>query len=237
MSDVLQAFVSQGGMLLGHEFFTEPRISVGSGDDADLFLDEDGIEELHAWIERKGKRVVLTAEAGAKVVVAGEEVQSARLRGFDDVLIGPYTLKFKVVKAGAGAQTATPAPEAAAEQPAAAPARAAPAKDAAPPEPDVQLTEIETPDEETAALMSPATTTDPNLQAVSFPDEAVVWAPEPMEDGFWEVVDDAYEEEPEDEPLVFSLSDKLVEEQTLEADAELKGLTGMAVQEIGRAHV
>ena len=35
MSDVLQAFVSQGGVLLGYEYFTEPRISIGSGDDAD----------------------------------------------------------------------------------------------------------------------------------------------------------------------------------------------------------
>lgn len=235
MSDVIQAFVSQGGKLLGHEFFTEPRISVGSGDEADLFLDEDGIEEIHAWVERKGKRVVLTVQGDARVKVGGEEVRTARLRGFDDVVIGPISLKFKVVKAGAGAEAPVETPPPDTLGAAAADEVTMPAPDSGldqdrAPEPDVQLTEIAEPDEQTAALMSPETSTDPSLAAVSFPAEAVDWQPEPMTDEFWELLDDGYEEDLEDEPVVFSLADKLVEEQDDEAAVEAAGSAGMAVQ-------
>jgi len=230
MSDVLQAFVAQGGKLLGHEYFTEPRISVGSGDDADLFLDEEGVQATHLWIERKGKRVVLTVEGDASVKVAGEDVRTARLRGFDDVVVGPYTLKFKVVKAGAGAEAAqgpeaTPGADSPVEstvgsgeapvpEPVPEPVHepAAESDPAPQPGPDPPI------DAETAALISPDTATDPNLQAVAFPPEAARWEPEPMLEAFWEQrEDDEDEGEDDHQPPAFSLVAKVVEEHAAEA--------------------
>ena len=110
MSDVLQAFISQGGSLLGYEYFTELRIAVGSGDDADLFLDAPGIEPVHAWVERSGKRITVRAEGEALVLVNRVPVGEARLRGFDEVSIGPYSVKFKAVRAGATPVPAPPVP-------------------------------------------------------------------------------------------------------------------------------
>jgi hypothetical protein len=95
MSGALQFVILRDGLLVGSEFFTPGTYMIGSDARADLQL--DGVLPLHARIYFRDGRVAVKAEAGA-LYVNGFKVDSCELRAIDEVLVGPYVLRCRVLR-------------------------------------------------------------------------------------------------------------------------------------------
>jgi FHA domain len=99
----LQVFFIRDGELARSEVFAEGLYTVGRGEDVDLRLDADGIEALHALIEFKNGEMKITAHAASSgIEVNGERVSSAQISQFDEVRLGHFMLKSRVLSARPG---------------------------------------------------------------------------------------------------------------------------------------
>jgi len=94
-SGALQFVILRDGLLVGTEFFTPGTYMVGSDPRADLQL--DGVLPLHARVYFRDGRVALKAEQGA-LYVNGFKVDSCEVRAIDEVLVGPYVLRSRVIR-------------------------------------------------------------------------------------------------------------------------------------------
>ncbi len=96
---VLHVFVFRDGAYVGSEVFTEPELVVGSGEEADLRLDDGAVDDAHAILSREDDqvRVVDLGTAGG-VRVNGARVQHGFIGPRDEVGVGGHVLKLKLVK-------------------------------------------------------------------------------------------------------------------------------------------
>jgi hypothetical protein len=132
----LQVFFIRDGELARTEVFAEGLYTVGRSADADLRLDVEGVEPLHALLEFKGGNVKITAHAASSgVEVNGERVSSAQITQFDEVKLGQFTIKTRLVYG-------SPRPKAAVPPRTIPPAPAAPARPAAPVVPQAASTPV-----------------------------------------------------------------------------------------------
>lgn len=91
---VLQVIILRDGLLVGTEVFTAGRYTVGSAPTCALKLDD--VATVHAAVSLRGERVGLEA-AGGQVFVNGFRVGSCELRPIDEVAVGPYVLRTRVI--------------------------------------------------------------------------------------------------------------------------------------------
>lgn len=91
----LQFVILRDGLLVGTEFFTPGAYLIGSDPRADLQL--DGVLPLHARLYFRDGRVAVKAAEGA-LYVNGFKVDSCEVRSIDEVLVGPYVLRSRVIR-------------------------------------------------------------------------------------------------------------------------------------------
>ncbi len=95
---VLQVFVFKDGRFFGTECFVEPQIVMGRSPDADLLLDDDLTSRSHASVEIGPEGVVLQdLDSSNGTYVNGEPIEQCYIGSRDEVGIGSFTLKFKVL--------------------------------------------------------------------------------------------------------------------------------------------
>jgi hypothetical protein len=104
---VVQVFVFRGGQFVGTDVFAENRFVVGRDPaSADLVLESTEVSRAHAIIEHDGERVFIR-DAGSTngVYLNDRRVESAEVRRLDQVLLGDYTLKIKLLAQADAAAT------------------------------------------------------------------------------------------------------------------------------------
>ena len=127
---VLQVVILRDGLLVGTEVFVPGSYSVGSAPLSDLKLDDPAIQQQQAVLYfQNGKAAI--QDMGGGVYVNGIKVTACEVRSMDEVVVGPFVLKIRVV----AQKTAAPAvpPEVAALLGGAPPRPSAPSIAAAPP--------------------------------------------------------------------------------------------------------
>lgn len=92
---VLQVIVMRDGLLVGTEYFTPGRWVVGSAPGSDLTL-VDGPLGRHAALTFHAGTVAIEAREGV-VFVNGVRLQRAEVRPIDEVWVGPYALRVRVI--------------------------------------------------------------------------------------------------------------------------------------------
>jgi hypothetical protein len=83
--------------------FDKERITIGRSRKADLFLDHQSVADIHAYVNFKGERAILTnrfPQNGLRL--NGMPVRSAPLKHEDVIVIGPFALKVQVRERLAG---------------------------------------------------------------------------------------------------------------------------------------
>ncbi|MFV1951401.1 MAG: FHA domain-containing protein, partial [Nitrospinota bacterium] len=96
---VAEVYVFRGKDYVGWDCFTKKKISVGSGKDADLVLNDPDIWEIQAFLYfyfEDDKIVVSDQTVGHGVRVNGLAVDTCILGQLDSISIGPYNLKIKL---------------------------------------------------------------------------------------------------------------------------------------------
>lgn len=91
---VLQVVILRDGLLVGTEVFTAGRYTVGCDPSCALRLDD--VAPVHAALSLTGARVGLEA-AGGPLFVNGFRATSCELRPIDEVAVGPYVLRARVI--------------------------------------------------------------------------------------------------------------------------------------------
>ena len=112
-SDSTQGFllafdIHEDGQLIRSETLAQSSITVGRGDSSQLKLDGEGVADLHAVIKVAADgKVKLTDPGDAGVTVDGELVDvRTTLKESATILIGPYTLNYRLVRGDAKASEA-----------------------------------------------------------------------------------------------------------------------------------
>lgn len=95
---VLQMVILRDGLLVGTEVFVPGTYLVGSSSQADVKLDDGQVAPEHARILFKDGRMAIQ-DRGARntTLVNGHPVTSCEIRAQDEVLIGPFVLKARVI--------------------------------------------------------------------------------------------------------------------------------------------
>ena len=91
----VQFLILRDGLLVGSEFFTPGTYVIGSDPRADLQL--DGVEAMHARIYFRDGRVAVKSEGGV-VLVGGFKIDSCEVRSIDEVWVGPYVLRTRIIR-------------------------------------------------------------------------------------------------------------------------------------------
>jgi outer membrane biosynthesis protein TonB len=135
---VLQVVILRDGLLVGTEVLLPGSYAVGSGAQVDLRLDDASVEALHAVLYfQNGRAAIQDNDSTAGIYVNGHRVRACEVRSVDEIVLGPFVLKTRVL-AKAPAARAAPPPELAAmlgEAPAERTAPAAPKLSPVPPRP------------------------------------------------------------------------------------------------------
>lgn len=92
---VLQIIVLRDGLLVGTEYFTPGKWLVGSGTGCDLNLAE-GPAPRHASIVFHAGTVAVESREGP-IFVNGVRLQRAEVRPIDEVWVGPYVLRVRLI--------------------------------------------------------------------------------------------------------------------------------------------
>lgn len=85
------------GLLVGTEMFVPGQYTLGGGETDDLRLEDSSVVEGHAGLHFQNGKVAVRAEGGAPVFVNGHRVTTCEVRPSDDIAIGPFSLKVRVV--------------------------------------------------------------------------------------------------------------------------------------------
>ena len=127
---VLQVVILRDGLLVGTEVFVPGSYSVGSAPLSDLKLDDPSIQQQQAVLYfQNGKAAI--QDMGGGVFVNGIKVTACEIRSMDEVVVGPFVLKARIVAQRPPAPAMSP--EMAALLGAAPPQPSNPALGAAPP--------------------------------------------------------------------------------------------------------
>jgi hypothetical protein len=103
-SSVLQVVIFREGSLVGTEVFLPGAYTLGSDDECELQLADPAISPCHAVLTFKGGKVTLEDLSGrGAVVVNGAPAVSAEVGPRDDIAIGPFLVKVRVVGQKRGA--------------------------------------------------------------------------------------------------------------------------------------
>ncbi len=94
-SGVLQVIVMRDGLLVGPEYFTPGKWNIGSAVGSDLSL-LDGPSLKHATLVFHAGTVGIESREGA-VFVNGVRLARAEVRPIDEVWVGPYVLRVRVI--------------------------------------------------------------------------------------------------------------------------------------------
>ncbi len=95
---MLQVVILRDGLLVGTEVFVPGQYTLGSGPFSDLKLDDPSVGELHATLYfQNGKAAVQDQGGILGVFVNGHRVTTCEVRSVDDVAIGPFSLKIRVL--------------------------------------------------------------------------------------------------------------------------------------------
>jgi len=93
---VLQVVILRDGLLVGTEVFVPGAYSVGSDPGADLRLDDASIQPSHAVIYfQNGKAAI--QDKGGGVSVNGSHIRACEIRSVDELMVGPFVLKVRIV--------------------------------------------------------------------------------------------------------------------------------------------
>ncbi len=96
--NVLQVFIFRQGRFFGTECFAQGQIIMGRSPDVDLLLDDDMTSRSHASLEVTAEGMVLEDLASSNgTYVNGEPVERCYVSSRDEVSIGSFTLKFKLL--------------------------------------------------------------------------------------------------------------------------------------------
>lgn len=95
---MLQVFIFRDGRFFGTECFAQGQIIMGRSPDVDLQLDDDITSRSHASVEVSPEGLILEDLASSNgTYVNGEPIERCYLSSRDEVSIGAYTLKFKLL--------------------------------------------------------------------------------------------------------------------------------------------
>ena len=95
---VLQVVILRDGLLVGTEVFVPGQYTLGSGAYSDLKLDDPSVAEAHATLYfQNGKAAVQDQGSALGVFVNGHRVTACEVRPVDEVAIGPFSLKIRVL--------------------------------------------------------------------------------------------------------------------------------------------
>ncbi|MEL6183844.1 MAG: FHA domain-containing protein, partial [Myxococcota bacterium] len=96
---VVQVFVFRDGAYVGSEVFSEPELVLGSGEGADLWIDDPSVGDAHAILAREGTelRLLDLGHAGG-TRVNGNAIEHANIGARDEIGIGRHLLKVKLVR-------------------------------------------------------------------------------------------------------------------------------------------
>jgi outer membrane biosynthesis protein TonB len=108
---VLQVVILRDGLLVGTEVFVPGSYVLGSADDSDLRLDDAAVDPHHAILYfQNGKAAVQDSGSVGGLYVNGHQVTACEIRSVDEVVLGPFVLKTRVLGPRATPRT-TPPPE------------------------------------------------------------------------------------------------------------------------------
>jgi len=108
---VLQVVILRDGLLVGTEVFVPGSYVLGSADDADLRLDDAAVDPHHAVLYfQNGKAAVQDSGSVGGLYVNGHQVTACEIRSVDEVVLGPFVLKTRVLGPRTTPKT-TPPPE------------------------------------------------------------------------------------------------------------------------------
>jgi len=108
---VLQVVILRDGLLVGTEVFVPGSYTLGSAADADLRLDDAAVDAAHAVLYfQNGKAAVQDSGSTGGLYVNGHQVTACEIRAVDEVVVGPFVLKARVL-GNKPAAKATPPPE------------------------------------------------------------------------------------------------------------------------------
>lgn len=104
-SSVLQIVILQDGALVGTEVFPYGSYQLGRDAGNDLVLADPRVSSRHATVAFKEGRIYVRDDNSANgTFVNGQRAAQVEVKTIDDVTIGPFTLKFRIVgKKAAGA--------------------------------------------------------------------------------------------------------------------------------------
>ncbi len=94
---VLQVVIMRDGLLVGSEIFVVGQYTVGSAETADLRLSDVSIRSHHATLFFKNGRVAIQDNATGNVQVNGHRITACEVRSIDEIVIGPFALKTRVM--------------------------------------------------------------------------------------------------------------------------------------------
>ncbi|MFN0063857.1 MAG: AgmX/PglI C-terminal domain-containing protein [Myxococcaceae bacterium] len=107
----LQVVILRDGLLVGTEVFVPGSFVMGSSPEADLRLDDTSVAPEHAYLYfQAGKAAVQDASSPSGLYVNGHRVSACEIRPVDEVSIGPFVLKVRVLNSRTDARSAIAAP-------------------------------------------------------------------------------------------------------------------------------
>lgn len=106
---VLQVVILRDGLLVGTEVYVPGQYHIGSGEGVDLRLDDGTIQPHHATLYFQNGKAAIQDQGGG-VFVNGHRVNACEVRSVDEIALGPFSLKARVM-AQKPAVKAGPPPE------------------------------------------------------------------------------------------------------------------------------
>ena len=96
---IAQVYIFRKEECLGWDCFYKDTISIGSGTNADIRLDEKELAEIHAHINIADGKIIVTPHNGTQSIhVNGKPVASGVLGPFDFITVGSHSIKVKLPK-------------------------------------------------------------------------------------------------------------------------------------------
>ncbi len=112
---VLQLVILRDGLLVGTEVFVPGKYTVGSARTAELRLEDAKVEPQHAVLYFHNARAAIQdAQSRGGVFVNGHRIRACEIRAQDEVQVGPFLLKIRILTKQPAAQPSGPPPEVAA---------------------------------------------------------------------------------------------------------------------------
>ncbi len=106
---VLQVVIMRDGLLVGTEVFVPGQYTLGSGDGADLRLDDASVGASHAFLYFQNGRAAIQDGGSGATFVNGHKVTACEVRPVDEIACGPFTLKIRVMGQKPATKAAPPA--------------------------------------------------------------------------------------------------------------------------------